>query len=114
MQTTFAPNDHSIPQRLRERIESWTYRPPKTQFQQYGPLNAYLSLKFAPDRYLVKPQALLRDMWDTTNMDQADLEALKAILLDLEDETMGVDEEIARDMKKRTSIDSQGAVETEN
>jgi len=43
-------------------------------------------------------------------MDQADLEALKAILLGLEDETMDVDEEIAEDMKKRTSIDSQGQI----
>ncbi|KAN0082416.1 hypothetical protein V8E55_008211 [Tylopilus felleus] len=95
---------------LRERIESWTYRPLKTQFQQYGPLNAYLSLKFPPDRFLVKPQALLRDLWDTENMEQGDVEALKAIILGLKDDTTDIDDEMAEDMKKRASIDSQGVI----
>ena len=42
----FASDDLAIPPRLRNRIESWIKRQPKTQFQQYGPLNAYFSIKF--------------------------------------------------------------------
>ncbi|EPQ52050.1 hypothetical protein GLOTRDRAFT_140513 [Gloeophyllum trabeum ATCC 11539] len=50
----------NLPQRLQERIDAWEHSPPKHQHQVYGPLNAYLSLKFGPEQFLVKPQALLR------------------------------------------------------
>src|SRR6266576_5288574 len=103
MSFLFAPNDPSIPPRLRSRIESWSYRKPKTQFQQYGPLNAYLSIKFPPDAFLVKPQALLRELWDMRNLEDADAVALRATILGLADHTMDVD-----DGAQRASIDSQG------
>lgn len=50
----------NLPQRLQERIDAWEHSPPKHQHQVYGPLNAYLFLKFGPEHFLVKPQALLR------------------------------------------------------
>ncbi|KAI5983131.1 hypothetical protein EDD15DRAFT_2557239 [Pisolithus albus] len=59
----FARDDPDIPERLCNRIESWALQPPKSQFQQYGPLNAFLSIKFPPSDYLVKPQALLRAIY---------------------------------------------------
>jgi hypothetical protein len=112
MPSTFSPNDPFIPHCLRSRIESWIDKPPKTQFHQYGPLNAYLSIKFPPAKFLVKPQALLRELWDTTNVEAADIESLKAIILGLEDHTMDIDDEVKKDMKERTSIDSQGALDS--
>ncbi|KAM5543607.1 hypothetical protein V8D89_002858 [Ganoderma adspersum] len=56
----FDPDDGNIPPVLRERIESWQECPPSTQFQQYGPIDRYLNLKFNHDDHMVKPQALLR------------------------------------------------------
>jgi len=58
---TFAPDFDKIPPRLRTRINSWGKSPPKWQHQAYGPLNAYLGLRFPPSNFLVKPQALLRE-----------------------------------------------------
>ena len=109
MATAFAPNDASVPEVLRERIESWHYMRPKTQFHQYGPLNAYLSLKFPPDKFLVKPQALLRELWDTAGMEQADLDSLRAFILGVDDQTMDIDDPMKVELKKQTSIDSQGS-----
>lgn len=57
----FDPDDDNIPPILRERIESWQDYPPSTQFQQYGPINRYLNLKFNHDDHMVKPQALFRE-----------------------------------------------------
>jgi hypothetical protein len=52
----------NLPERLQRRIDSWQDNPPKSQFQAYGPLTAYLQgHKFQSDRFLVKPQALLRE-----------------------------------------------------
>ncbi len=52
----------NLPQRLQCRIDSWETDPPKSQFQVYGPLNAYLQChKFRSEKFLVKPQALLRE-----------------------------------------------------
>ncbi|KAF8970971.1 hypothetical protein BDZ97DRAFT_1914421 [Flammula alnicola] len=110
MPQVFAPNDPSIPDLLRARIEGWNDRPPKTQFHQYGPLNAYFSINFPPVRFLVKPQALLRELWDTTNLEVEDVEALRSIILRTEDETMDIDDEVKADIKRRASIDSQGAL----
>ena len=42
-------------------------------------------------------------------MEQVDVEALNAIILGLKDDTTDIDDEMAEDMKKRASIDSQGA-----
>jgi len=67
------------------------------------PLNAYLSIKFPPDAFLVKPQALLRELWDMRNLEDADAVALRATILGLADHTMDVD-----DGAQRASIDSQG------
>lgn len=54
----------NLPLRLQERIDRWKNDPPTHQHQLYGPLNAYLQgHKFTSDRYLVKPQALLRKEW---------------------------------------------------
>jgi hypothetical protein len=105
MAPAFFPNDHTIPDRLRSRIGSWEETTPKTQFQQYGPFNAFLSIKFPPTAFLVKPQALLREMWTQDNMDDADLDALRAILLGGADDTMEVE-----DVNRRASLDSQGAL----
>jgi hypothetical protein len=50
-----------LPAMLQARLDSWKIFPPKSQFQQYGPLNAYLQAhKFSSESFLVKPQALLR------------------------------------------------------
>ncbi|CAL1697699.1 unnamed protein product [Somion occarium] len=52
----------NLPLPLQRRIDSWKAHPPKSQFQVYGPLNAYLQgHKFLPNRFIVKPQALLRE-----------------------------------------------------
>jgi hypothetical protein len=52
----------NLPQRLQLRIDAWEENPPKSQFQAYGPLTAYLQgHKFQSNRFLVKPQALLRE-----------------------------------------------------
>ncbi|KAI1787970.1 hypothetical protein LXA43DRAFT_1027124 [Ganoderma leucocontextum] len=59
--TRFDPLDVNIPPVLRERIESWLDDPPSTQFQQYGPINRYLNLKFDHDDHMIKPQALFRE-----------------------------------------------------
>jgi hypothetical protein len=107
--TAFAPNDASVPEVLCKRIKSWHYVQPKTQFHQYGPLNAYLSLRFPPNKFLVKPQALLRELWDTTGMEQADLDSFRAFILGVDDQTMDIDDPTKVELKKRTSINSQGA-----
>lgn len=54
----FDPNDHKVPQKLRDRINTWHTNPPRLQYSQYGPINKYLNLKF-PDA-MVKPQGLIR------------------------------------------------------
>jgi hypothetical protein len=54
----FDPNDHNIPQILRNRFTSWVTAVPRLQYSQYGPINKYLNLKF-PDA-MVKPQGLMR------------------------------------------------------
>jgi hypothetical protein len=100
MAQRFAPADSTIPPRLRGRIEQWAINPPKTQFQQYGPLNALLSIKFPPDGFLVKPQALLRRLWKKEV--EVDEEAMRAIILGTN--TSNVDAEVLR----RASIDSCG------
>lgn len=55
----FAPNDRSIPKLLKSRIGKWRDTTP-SQFQQYGPINKYLGLKFNRDEHMIKPQALIR------------------------------------------------------
>ena len=108
MATAFAPNDASVPEVLHKRIESWHYVQPKTQFHQYGPLNAYLSLKFPPDKFLVKPQALLQELWDMAGMEQADLDSLRAFIPSVDNQTIDIDDPTKVELKKWTSIDSQG------
>ena len=56
-------------------MEHWSHNLPKSQFQQYGPLNNYFGNIF-PD-FLVKPQALLRKMLPAPaiEQDQSDDEA---------------------------------------
>lgn len=54
----FDPDDDNIPQKLRNRIISWSTEVPRLQYSQYGPINKYLNLKF-PDA-MVKPQGLIR------------------------------------------------------
>ncbi len=56
----FAPNDPSLPTELKVRIGGWRDRTPNSQFQQYGPINKYLNLKFNRSTHLVKPQCLFR------------------------------------------------------
>jgi len=108
-QQRFAPNDLSIPDNLRERIELWDILPPKSQFQQYGPLTGFLSIKFPQSHFIVKPQALLREIWeipqDTT---PEDVLAIKDIILGVEDHTVDADEEFKGEIRRRLSIDSQG------
>ena len=58
---------------------------------------------------LVKPQALLRELWDTSDMEQADLDSLRAFILGVDDDTMDIGDPTKVELKKRTSIDSQGA-----
>ncbi|CAA7268222.1 unnamed protein product [Cyclocybe aegerita] len=67
-----------LPRRLQSRLDSWYTDPPKSQFQVYGPLNGYLQgHKFTTTKFLVKPQALLREEdasnteADTTGSDDA-------------------------------------------
>ena len=54
----FDPNVNNIPQKLRNRFESWGTEVPRLQYLQYGPMDKYLNLKF-PDA-MVKPQGLMR------------------------------------------------------
>jgi len=108
MPERFAVGDNSIPYRLRGRIEKWETSPPKTQYQQYGPLNAFLSIKFPPDRFLVKPQALLREIWQNTAPEDTD--AMKAIIFGRDDHTMDVDDHLREEIVRRASIDSYGGV----
>ncbi len=46
------------------RIGGWKDRTPNSQFQQYGPINKYLNLKFNRSTHLVKPQCLFRQPID--------------------------------------------------
>ncbi|KAH8834750.1 hypothetical protein DL96DRAFT_1675016 [Flagelloscypha sp. PMI_526] len=62
---------------LQRRLDSWQTSPPSSQFQAYGPLNMYLTHKYPPSRFLVKPQSLLRatresDMADMTDDPEED------------------------------------------
>ncbi|KAJ3805282.1 MAG: hypothetical protein NXY57DRAFT_263424 [Lentinula lateritia] len=56
----FAPR-LNLPPRLQERLDNWRDAIPKWQHQVYGPLNSYLSIRFPPDQFIVKPQCLLRE-----------------------------------------------------
>ncbi|KAI0047622.1 hypothetical protein FA95DRAFT_1558948 [Auriscalpium vulgare] len=58
--------------KLRERIDDWFINPPKSQFQMYGPLNAYFHERF-PGK-LVKPQALLRERVPDAKLEELNLE----------------------------------------
>jgi hypothetical protein len=107
MAVRFAPNDPLTPEPLRQRIESWHQNPPKTQFQQYGPLNVYLCIKYPPKAFLVKPQALFRDLWTTDKMEQEDIAAITDILLGGADHTMDIDQ---KEINRRASLDSQGGL----
>jgi hypothetical protein len=50
-----------LPSRLQRRLDGWKINPPISQFEAYGPLNAYLTgNKFPTNMFLVKPQKLLR------------------------------------------------------
>ncbi|KAH0825803.1 hypothetical protein J3R83DRAFT_8866 [Lanmaoa asiatica] len=102
------PNDPAIPLRLRNRLQSWATAPPATQFQQYGPLNAFLSVKFPPAQYLVKPQALLREISLAVGEEEA-----HAILSGrVDDPNMDVDgiREVQQQIDlRRLSVDSTGA-----
>ncbi|KAH7886500.1 hypothetical protein F5I97DRAFT_1829129 [Phlebopus sp. FC_14] len=105
---TISFGDESIPERLRQRIESWARNQPKTQFQQYGPLNAFLSIKFPPSKFLVKPQALLREVWPKLD----GVAEARVAMTGLADPTMDVDgvEEVREEVRQgRVSIDSQNA-----
>jgi len=91
-------------------MEDWATGPPKSQFQQYGPLNGYLSIKFSPDRFIVKPQTLLRELWDTRGMEEEDIFTIQSMLFGGEDHNMEVDQPEAKELKERLSIDSQGII----
>lgn len=56
----FGPNDPSVPKELKSRLGKWRDTTPSSQFQQYGPINKYLGLKFNRDNHMIKPQALIR------------------------------------------------------
>ncbi|KAF9012820.1 hypothetical protein BDZ89DRAFT_1077308 [Hymenopellis radicata] len=61
MPPIFDPAEN-LPPALQERFDAWITSPPRRQFQAYGPLTAYLQgHKFQSDRFLVKPQKLLRE-----------------------------------------------------
>ncbi|KAF9790429.1 hypothetical protein BJ322DRAFT_388797 [Thelephora terrestris] len=57
MQQTCTP----LPDSLVKRLDDWHKCPPKWQHKAYGPLNAYLTIVFPPEHFLVKPQALVRE-----------------------------------------------------
>jgi hypothetical protein len=51
-----------LPADLQTLFGEWDSRPPYSQFSQYGPLNAYLGIKFSSyDGFLVKPQKRVRE-----------------------------------------------------
>ncbi|KAF8816117.1 hypothetical protein BYT27DRAFT_6476384 [Phlegmacium glaucopus] len=111
MAPRFAPNDPSIPENLRKRFENWDENPPKTQFQQYGPLNAFLSIKFPPNNFLVKPQALLREIWELPQGNiPEDIESYRAILEGRIDPTMDIEQDAVENIQRRVSVDSQNAL----
>ncbi|KAJ3933856.1 MAG: hypothetical protein NXY57DRAFT_997146 [Lentinula lateritia] len=64
----FAP-DLDLPPRLQRRLDNWRKDVPKWQHQMYGPLNSYLTIKFPPDKFIVKPQCLLREEIATVEED---------------------------------------------
>ena len=71
--------DAQLPGRLQSRIDAWRDNPPENQFQAYGPLNAYLQgHKFKTDKFLVKPQALLREE-DAGAEEQGELSVCRTI-----------------------------------
>lgn len=108
-QLRFAPDDPSIPDNLRRRFERWDVKPPKSQFQQYGPLTAFLSVKFSPTNFLIKPQALLRELWDMPqDIAQEDIVAVRDILNGEDDHNIEMDPQDKENLKRRVSIDSQG------
>ncbi|KAJ3839902.1 hypothetical protein F5878DRAFT_640803 [Lentinula raphanica] len=57
---SFAPT-LGMPSRLQKRLDDWKEHPPKWQHKAYGPLIAYLSVRFPPDKFLIKAQSLLRE-----------------------------------------------------
>ncbi|KAJ3847510.1 hypothetical protein EV368DRAFT_69047 [Lentinula lateritia] len=64
----FAP-DLNLPPRLQRRLDNWRKDVPKWQHQMYGPLNSYLTIRFPPDKFIVKPQCLLREEIATVEED---------------------------------------------
>lgn len=106
MPDSFAKDDASIPPLLRERIERWGDALPKSQFQQYGPLNAVFSIKFPPFKFLVKPQALLREALD---LSAEDTKAIQSGLLDPAMDTDAVEEIRTAVKQGRVSLDSNDA-----
>lgn len=98
---SFAPN-FDMPDRLRARIDAWEKAAPKWQHKAYGPLNAYLGLRFPPTHFLVKPQALLREEVATTTGATADDEEGKEGYNEDEDDA------IEEHMDSDDSIDSHG------
>ncbi|KAJ3821812.1 hypothetical protein F5880DRAFT_1732486 [Lentinula raphanica] len=69
----FTPN-LSMPTRLQTRLDDWSESPPKWQHKAYGPFNGYLSLRFPPDKFLVKAQSLLRQMARSNNRGNVETE----------------------------------------
>ncbi|KAJ7202612.1 hypothetical protein GGX14DRAFT_653845 [Mycena pura] len=96
-----------LPKLLQERLDSWRLSPPKRQFQVYGPLSAYLQgHKFRTDRFLIKPQKLLRKSASYKDEDED------------EDEDKDEDEDVDNEdgpFEEGTSFDSNGiGVSNEN
>ncbi|KAF9458308.1 hypothetical protein BDZ94DRAFT_1313416 [Collybia nuda] len=92
MNRLFDP-EAQLPEGLQSRLDALKDNPPKSQFQIYGPLNAYLQgYKFPFNHFIVKPQALLRG-------EQAELYSPNKATPEPEE----------RGRHSRPSLDSQGA-----
>ncbi|KAI5985422.1 hypothetical protein EDC04DRAFT_1584670 [Pisolithus marmoratus] len=104
MPSTFAPNDLTILKRLRDRIEGWDINAPRSQFQQYGTLNAFLSIKFPPANFLAKPQAPLCATF--SGLSSEDAEAVRTNVMDRTMDDSGAMDVLTEVEKGRLSLDS--------
>ncbi|EIW81964.1 hypothetical protein CONPUDRAFT_152857 [Coniophora puteana RWD-64-598 SS2] len=102
----FDPDDGRVFDTIQALIEDWQDHVPSNQFQQYGPIDRYLNLKFSRADHLVKPQALFRR---TLKEHEAILR--EAVSYDDDDYLVYTEAELLRDI---ATLGLEGEVDDEN
>ncbi|KAF6757855.1 hypothetical protein DFP72DRAFT_1065118 [Ephemerocybe angulata] len=110
-----------MPKGLQGRIDEWRNDPPKSQFQMYGPIGAWLYHRFPTTGFLVKPQKLLRreavpEMPELNGDGQVadqDVEEPEAVDEDSGDEIDQAQEDAAPDSETEADDDSEELLEWE-